>query len=115
MNVRNAKYNEAGSVDCEIEHPTYGWIPFTAIAGDPNSDVVLAEITAKGIVIAPKPTKTPAELEKEASDLAKASIAKVSRDTLPDLLAFVAGLSGAPKALTDAAALIATEKAKVKA
>ena len=33
MNYRNAKYNVFGTIDCEIEHPEYGWIPFTA---DPN-------------------------------------------------------------------------------
>ena len=33
MNYRNAAYNSQGTIDCEIEHVTYGWIPFTA---DPN-------------------------------------------------------------------------------
>jgi len=30
MNTRNPKYNYLGTIDCEIEHPVYGWIPFTA-------------------------------------------------------------------------------------
>lgn len=34
MSVRNLKYNQFGTVDCEIEHPTYGWIPFTASQND---------------------------------------------------------------------------------
>ena len=33
MEYRNAKYNSFGSIDCEIKHPDYGWIPFTAIDG----------------------------------------------------------------------------------
>jgi hypothetical protein len=33
MNYRNPKYTADGRIDCEIEHPQYGWIPFTA---DPN-------------------------------------------------------------------------------
>ena len=33
MNFRNAQYNQFGTIDCEIDHPAYGWIPFTA---DPN-------------------------------------------------------------------------------
>lgn len=33
MNYRSAKYNRLGTIDCEIEHPTHGWIPFTC---DPN-------------------------------------------------------------------------------
>lgn len=34
MQVKNPKYNHAGCVDCEIEHPVYGWIPFTASPDD---------------------------------------------------------------------------------
>ena len=30
MQVKNLKYNQLGNIDCEIEHPSYGWIPFTA-------------------------------------------------------------------------------------
>lgn len=33
MNFRNAKYIKNGCIDCEIEHPKFGWIPFTC---DPN-------------------------------------------------------------------------------
>lgn len=33
MNFRNAQFTASGAIDCEIEHPVYGWIPFTA---DPN-------------------------------------------------------------------------------
>lgn len=71
-----------------------------------------ARLTA--IAAAPKPPKTPAELEKEASDRAKAALAKLRSDTFADLLAFVASLTGAPQALKDAATLAAAERAKVK-
>lgn len=37
MQVRNLKYNSLGTIDCEIEHPTYGWIPFTASPRDVES------------------------------------------------------------------------------
>lgn len=30
MNIRNAKYNAQRIIDCEYQHPVYGWIPFTA-------------------------------------------------------------------------------------
>lgn len=33
MNYKNAKYIKNGWIDCEIEHPKLGWIPFTC---DPN-------------------------------------------------------------------------------
>lgn len=34
MNYRNPKYNKNGTIDVEIEHPFYGWIPFTASPED---------------------------------------------------------------------------------
>ena len=36
MQVRNVKYNSVGTIDCEIEHPEFGWIPFTASPTDPE-------------------------------------------------------------------------------
>jgi hypothetical protein len=36
MNKRNARHNSDGGIDLEIEHPRFGWIPFTADAGDPE-------------------------------------------------------------------------------
>jgi hypothetical protein len=32
--VRNARYTPSGSVDCEVQHSVYGWIPFHATATD---------------------------------------------------------------------------------
>lgn len=35
IDVRNQKYNANGiTVDCEINHPVFGWIPFTASPND---------------------------------------------------------------------------------
>jgi len=34
--LRNPAPLEDGRIDCEMEHPTYGWIPFTADANDPE-------------------------------------------------------------------------------
>lgn len=34
MNARNPKHNAAGTIDLDIEHPEYGWVPFTASPGD---------------------------------------------------------------------------------
>lgn len=34
METRNLKYNSCGTVDMEINHPAYGWIPFTASPDD---------------------------------------------------------------------------------
>ena len=36
MKIRNATFNHFGTIDCEIEHPKHGWIPFTASPDDPE-------------------------------------------------------------------------------
>ena len=48
MDVRKAGYNENGTIDCEVEHPVYGWIPFTASHDD--SEVHGREIHAALLV-----------------------------------------------------------------
>lgn len=32
--VRNPVHNSTGSIDCEVNHPSFGWIPFTASKDD---------------------------------------------------------------------------------
>lgn len=34
--IRAPAYNKTGGIDCEINHPRFGWIPFTARADDPE-------------------------------------------------------------------------------
>ena len=34
MQTRNPIFTASGAIDCEIEHPIYGWIPFTASPDD---------------------------------------------------------------------------------
>jgi hypothetical protein len=36
MQTRNPIFTASGAIDCEINHPTYGWIPFTASPNDPE-------------------------------------------------------------------------------
>ena len=36
MMIRNAQVNSLGTIDCELDHPAHGWIPFTASADDPD-------------------------------------------------------------------------------
>ena len=57
MNYRNAKYiNDNGWIDCEIEHPIHGWIPYTLDPNDTdmtvNNDDLLATMSANGDVAA---------------------------------------------------------------
>lgn len=48
MNVRNIIATSGIAIDCEIEHPIYGWIPFTAHPDDcvEMGRTVYAEIIA---------------------------------------------------------------------
>ena len=34
MEFRNARFNQHGTIDCEINDPQFGWIPFTASPDD---------------------------------------------------------------------------------
>jgi hypothetical protein len=34
MEFRNARFNKFGTIDCEINEPDFGWIPFTANPDD---------------------------------------------------------------------------------
>lgn len=70
MNIRNATHAGDGVIECEYEHPKYGWIPYTASLGDAEDSgrAIYAE-AIKGEVGEPKkPTKEQAEY---AAKLAK--------------------------------------------
>ena len=72
MNYRNAKYiNDSGWIDCEIEHPEFGWIPYTLDPADTdmtvNNDDLLAAMEAAGDVAAYIPP-TQSELDAALSD-----------------------------------------------
>ena len=34
IEYRNPQYNSTGLIDCEINHPDFGWIPFTVNPAD---------------------------------------------------------------------------------
>jgi hypothetical protein len=46
MNYRNAVYNQRGTIDCEIEHPEFGWIPTTLSPDDPPTAALFATVQA---------------------------------------------------------------------
>lgn len=70
MNYRNAQYIDSTRIDCEIEHPKYGWIPYTLDPTDTdmtiNNDDLLAAMEAAGDV-APYVPPTQAELDAESA------------------------------------------------
>jgi len=58
--IRNPVYNAVGGIDCEIEHPLLGWIPFTASAADPEIQGRLVYVQA--LAMGPAPYVAPPPL-----------------------------------------------------
>lgn len=46
MQTRNAIRLPDGRIDCEVNHPVYGWIPFTADSADPAAADIFAALDA---------------------------------------------------------------------
>ena len=62
MNARNPQRNAFGSIDLEIEHSEYGWIPFTASPSDPAGAQIYADAEAGQFgPVAPYVEPTPPE------------------------------------------------------
>lgn len=80
MNYRNAQRLANGMIDCEIEHETFGWVPFTC---DPNDTGALFDVAALHATIDADPATaayvppTQAEL-----DAAAAADVRAQRDSL---------------------------------
>ena len=86
MNARNPKQNAVGSIDLEIDHPVYGWIPFTASPDDAEG----AELYAKAVTgefgpIAPyvePPTPEPVPPTQEQIDALRQAAYQAEADPL---------------------------------
>tara|TARA_R110000787_G_scaffold78576_1_gene171844 strand:+ start:512 stop:901 length:390 start_codon:yes stop_codon:yes gene_type:complete len=57
MNYRNAKHISEGRIDCEIEHPVHGWVPYTLDPADTDTtvdnDELLLAIGADAVAYVP--------------------------------------------------------------
>lgn len=62
MPLKNPRFNADGSIDCEIEHPQYGWVPFTARADDVEAHGRAIHAAAILMVPAPYVPQPPAPL-----------------------------------------------------
>lgn len=99
MQVRNQKWVDAAHtvIDCEIEHPVYGWIPFTASQNDPETHGqeiyaalalgVVAEYEPPLIPPPPPPT-TPSEVT-----MRQARLALLAAGKLGDVAAALASIA----------------------
>lgn len=64
MEYRNAQYNENGTIDCEINHPEYGWIPCTVSPDDKETASIFDNAKSNAKQYTP-PVKTQEEIEAE--------------------------------------------------
>jgi hypothetical protein len=75
MNFRNAKYIKNGWIDCEIEHPKFGWIPFTCDPNDTGAAFDTKELFDRMVAskkVAAYIPPTQAELEAQQIQLVRA-------------------------------------------
>ena len=70
-NYRNAKHISEGRIDCEIEHPMHGWIPYTLNPADIKNDDLLASMALADDVAAYVPP-TQAEIDAEIAKKVRA-------------------------------------------
>ena len=76
MEIRNAIYNAFGTIDCEINHPTLGWIPFTASPDD--SEKIGREVHAQiiaGAAVAVAPYVAPSTSSEQKASEARSYLA----------------------------------------
>ena len=89
MNYRDPKYNADNTIDCEIEHPDYGWIPFTASPDDVevHGRELFAQITQAGGIAPYEPPPPPTDEEFATAARAKRNQLLAASDwtQLPDI------------------------------
>jgi len=83
MNYRNPIYTENGSIDCEIEHPAYGWIPFTASPDDCEAQgkAIFEALKDSANPYVPPPPPTEEELQAIADRERIAELKKLLADS----------------------------------
>lgn len=92
MNIRNPSFNSFGSIDCEINHPIYGWIPFTASMDDiePNGREIYESALAMGPAEYIPPEPTPEPIPQSISSF-QAIVALLDAGLLADVEIAIAG------------------------
>jgi hypothetical protein len=78
MNYRNAQRLANGWIDCEIDHPNFGWIPFTCNPNDTGAQFDVAALHAQ--MDADPDTAAYVPPTQEELDAAAAAIVREERD-----------------------------------
>lgn len=93
MDIRNPVENEVGGVDCEIDHPDLGWIPFSAFPGSDDHQISAVWDAVQKMEISPRifppifdqVSSASAEVERVHSEMLRSASAAggEERDTWP--------------------------------
>ena len=75
MKIRHPKYIAGGRIDCEIDHPQHGWIPFTADPNDvePLGAQVFEAVKDTAAAYIPPPAPSPEEIAEQQRAEAQAN------------------------------------------
>jgi hypothetical protein len=89
MNYRNPKYNFDETIDCEINHPIYGWIPFTASKNDVEESgrQIYQEILSGGSIAPYEPPPPPSYevMAEQVRDMRNQLLLQSDWTQLPDV------------------------------
>lgn len=96
METRNAQYNKFGGIDCEINHPVFGWIPSTLSEDDAETAGLFAQVLAAGNIAAYVPPQTPtqAEIDAQRKNEIMQRLKQIDMDSIRPLRAIATGNAG---------------------
>jgi hypothetical protein len=87
VQTRDAAFNQFGTIDCEMLHPEFGWMPFTASPEDPEElgRQIFAALKDQATPLVPPPPPTEAEIaaaQRAAAEAARAQAYAAEADPL---------------------------------
>ena len=116
-NIRSVRFNHAGTIDVEIEHPDNGWLPAT-LSPDDAAVAALYEaallMEPAAYIAPPPPPASPADVRREAArrlEQLASDYAPAERETWPVQVAEARALAADPQAPTPMLTALAAGRA----
>lgn len=113
MESRNHKQNAHGGIDCEINHPEFGWIPFSAMPGDAASEEILTDYAAGKFGVLPAYQKPAAEVAAAQRAAAQAELVRIDLASIRSMREYLAAKQDAPQFLKDHESAAQAARAKL--
>lgn len=89
--IKNARYGPGGTINVEVEHPEYGWIPYTANPHDPEEggrrffEHLVRGVESGEVTIAPYVPPSDEELAAEVRAQRDLLLSQTDWTQLPDV------------------------------